>query len=337
MSFSVEESRAFLEKNLYFDIHGHIEKTLPGILRVLNPGKIPRDIKLRELKRTGVNGFIICALGDPNSFRMIKTDPFISVMNQLKHIKRKITQAGGIVAVTVKELTDAAASGALSFVLGIEGGDFIGDEPERLTAVYNEGVRLLSPMHYSKNQIGSISFGWGGRIVPEEEQTGLTKFGETIIREAERLGILLDLAHADERTIRDITSAVSLPVVCSHTGPRRLHDFPRYISDEAMKAIAETGGLAGIWPFFSRGLGMKDSDDFIRYTSYTGDLIGAEHLSIGTDINGVPGNMEGYENLFDAPRLISALSACGFSEKEIKRVSGDNFIELFKRTMKSEL
>ena len=74
------------------------------------------------------------------------------------------------------------------------------------------------------------------------------------------LGMIIDLAHADEETILPVTEATIKPVICSHTGPRNVQDFPRYISDRAICAIAGTGGLIGLWPFFSRGAGVGNPD-----------------------------------------------------------------------------
>ncbi|MCK5200543.1 MAG: membrane dipeptidase, partial [Spirochaetales bacterium] len=241
MGLTSEESKELLNNIFYFDVHGHIEKTLPPILRILSRSPIPKDIKLSELKKTGVNGFIICAIGDPNSFRKHKVDAFTSVKKQLTKIKRNIRKTGGIVARSAADLINAASENRPVFVLGIEGGDFIEDDPERLSFIYKEGVRVLAPVHYSKNMIGSIEFGWGGKTIPQEEQTGLTSFGKTIVKKANELGIIVDLAHADEKTLMDVVAVTETPVFCSHTGPRSLQNFPRYISDAAIKAVAGTG------------------------------------------------------------------------------------------------
>ena len=215
------------------------------------------------------------------------------------------------------------------FVLGIEGADFMDEALSQLSFIHDEGVRVLAPLHYSKNRFGSISFGWRGRIVPREEQTGLTPAGVELVREANRRGILLDLSHCDEKTIFDVLENAGKPVICSHTGPRGLQDFPRYLSDDALKAIAVNGGLIGMWPFYYGGLGVPDLRTFADYARYIASLIGPDHLCIGTDINGVPGNMNGYENLSDVNQLIESLSTAGFTEHELKMIAGENFLRVF--------
>ncbi len=334
MNTTKQNPKELLDGIFYFDIHGHAEKLIPPVMRILGKTAIPKDITLKKLSGTGVNGFVICAIGDPNSFVKKKIDPYKSVKKQIAGIKKRIDAAGGVIALTSDEIKTAAEKGRPVFVLGIEGGDFIEDDPERLTEVYNEGVRVLVPVHYSKNQIGSISFGWGGKIIPEEEQTGLTRFGKTVIKKANRLGILIDMSHADEKTLIDAAAESEAPVMCSHTGPGGLQDFPRYLSDVAVKVVADRGGLIGLWPFYSRGMGMKDLETFRQYADYLIALAGEDCISIGTDINGVPGNMEGYENLNDAHKIVSLLRQCRISENGLEKICGENFTSLFRKVMK---
>lgn len=332
MSLTSSQAKKAINDFFYFDIHGHKEDLLSSVIGPSNISRIPRDVKISELTSTGVNGFILCAIGDPGSFREKKTDPFEDVLNQLEEITKTIIRADGVIATSSDEIEGAVSDGKPVFVLGIEGGDFIDKDLSRLKTVYDEGVRILLPVHYSKNLIGSISFGWGGRIVPPEEQTGLTSFGKELIKYSNELGIVIDLAHADEKTIADIIQITDRPVMCSHTGPRNLQDFPRYLSDDTLKAIAATGGLIGLWPFLSGGMGIKNLNTFIKYSGYIADLIGVEHLALGTDINGVPGNMKSYENLNDAFILIQALSEREFNEEELKMIAGANFLKFFRNT-----
>lgn len=115
--------------------------------------------------------------------------------------------------------------------------------------------------------------------------------------------MIIDLAHADEKTTLAVLEASTKPPICIHTGPRALQDFPRYISGELMKKIAEAGGLIGLWLFHSKEYGISDFETFGNYAAHCASVVGPAHLSIGTDINGVRGNAAGYQNLFDAPKL----------------------------------
>lgn len=334
MNFTIEEVKQFQKDIFIFDIHGHKDGLLPKIPRILSWKHIPKDIKLSDLSGTGVNGFIICALGDSNTFKIRKVDNYKMVLLQIDEIKKKVLEADGIIATTAQQISKAILEKKSVFVLGIEGGNFLEHNIERLTTVFNKGVRVLSLVHYSKNSLGSINFGWMGKRIPESEQTGLTQFGKDVIKKANELGILLDLAHADEKTTLDVAGISNSPVICSHSGPRNLQNFPRYVSDKALMAISATGGMVGMWAFNSKGTGVRNINNFIEYTKYIVDLIGIDHVGIGTDINGVPGNMEGYENLFDLYKVTYEFLCAGFTKNDMKKILGINFLKLFKKIAK---
>jgi membrane dipeptidase len=318
-----------VEKAFYFDVHGHREGLLPKALRLIPGSAIPADVRLSEVAAAGVAGFVLCVLGDPNSFIPVKVDTWRTLRRDLAVLQGLVAPAGGRVAHNAGELEGAAADGVPAFVLGIEGGDFLGEDLSKLDAVYELGVRLVGLVHYSKNSLGSISFGWGGKIIPVAERTGLSDFGKSVLRRAGELGLMIDLAHSDDETIRGALDQTTAPLICSHTGPRSLQDFPRYIPDDLIKEIAAAGGLIGLWPFFSRGRGVVDLVTFAEYAAHCADLVGPASIAIGSDINGVPGNMSGYENLFDSPKIVRALSDRGFTDGEVAGIVGRNFLRFF--------
>ncbi len=322
----------FMHETIYFDIHGHRENLLPRIYKILKRKTIPPDVPLKAIKQTGINGFSVCALGDPNSFIPIHINAFKSVKQQLKQIKMSIKESGSCLAQTYEDSMSAIEKNQSVFILGIEGGDFIGNNLEKLDDIYAEGVRILLPVHFSTNIFGSAMMGFFHKKIPEQKQTGLTNLGRELIEKANRMGIVLDLAHADEKTLLEALTVTKKPVICSHTGPKSLQEYSRYLSDKALKKIADTGGLIGLWPFFDGKWGIRTIDIFKSYAGYLKNLVGPEHIAIGTDINAVPGNMEGYKNPYDAWKIIQALSEAGFSNKEIKLAAGINFLNLFKET-----
>ncbi|HWR12312.1 MAG TPA: membrane dipeptidase [Rectinemataceae bacterium] len=313
----------------YFDAHGHREGLLPKALRLVPGNTIPEDLRLADLARARLGGLVLCVLGDPNSFLPIKIDPYANVLKRLKTAKSTVAEAGGIIARGSGALEAAREKETTAFLLGIEGGDFVGERIDRIDAVFEEGVRLIGLVHYSRNKLGSISYGWGGRVVPQAERTGLTGLGKEAIARANKLGVIVDLAHADDETIRDALAVSEAPMICSHTGPRALQAFPRYIPDELIRGIADGGGIIGLWPFFDKGVGVPDLATFAEYAAYCADLVGSEHLAIGSDCNGVPGYMSGYRNLLDAPKISAALEERGFSADEIAGIAGRNLLRFF--------
>ncbi|MCX7028438.1 MAG: membrane dipeptidase [Spirochaetes bacterium] len=308
--------------DFYFDVHGHREGIMPAAMRLVPGNTIPPDFRLRDCRAAGISGFVLCVLGDPNTFLPIKVDPCRQVLADLAKAKSAAAKAEAEVVRDATELDSALSDGKPAFLLGIEGGDFIGEDLDRVDEVYEAGVRLIGLVHYSANSIGSIAYGWGGRIIPQAERTGLSAFGRKVVARANELGMIVDLAHADEETAFAALDAAIKPPICSHTGPRALQAFPRYISDALMKRIAEAGGLVGLWLFRIKEAGIPDLETFGNYAAYCASVVGPEHLSIGSDINGVPGNAVGYENPFDAPKLLETLAAKGFSKAESQGIAG---------------
>ncbi len=320
---------AFRGGSFSFDIHGHNAGLLPFSWRLLSGFRIPWDVTLERMVRAGMGGGIVCALGDPASFRREACDPFRLVLGQMETIRGAIERTGAALALSAAELGAAAGAGLPSFLLGVEGGDFIGSEPGRLGQVHVGGVRLLGLVHYARNRLGSIALGWGGRIIPAEEQTGLTDLGREIIRRANDLGVIIDLAHADEKTLEGAAAASRAPIIVSHSGARALRDYPRYLSDNAIRRIADTGGVIGLWPFLNRGMGMADIEDFKRHAQHIRKIGGNACVAIGTDFNGVPGYMRGYANILSFPSLVRALAEAGFTDAETEAAAGGNFLRVF--------
>ncbi len=158
---------------------------------------------------------------------------------------------------------------------------------------------------------------------------GLTARGAEVVAELNARGMLIDLAHADRATTLAVCERTRMPVISSHTGARALQDFPRYLNDDEIRAIADTGGLVGLWPFRSRGRGLADPDDFARHAEYLARIAGPAKLCIGTDMNGVPGLVAGYRGEPDFPVLTAALRRTGFSHAEVAGIIGGNMTRVF--------
>jgi membrane dipeptidase len=116
--------------------------------------------------------------------------------------------------------------------------------------------------------------------------------------------------------------------VSSHTGARALQDFPRYLTDEELRAIAATGGLVGLWPYRNRRQGVADLAALVAHARYVADLVGPEHLAVGTDMNGLPGAMAGFGGESDLPRLTCALLDAGFARSEVTGIVGGNALRV---------
>ena len=197
-------------------------------------------------------------------------------------------------------------------LLGIEGAQVLEGRLENVQRLFDAGFRMMSPSHFFDTEVGGSAHG--------ERKIGLTPLGRQVIVEMERLGMLVDLAHASSRTISDVLDMAQKPVVFSHTGVRGTCDSPRNIDDAALERTAATGGLVGIG-FFEGATCGNDLGAVVRAIRYCVDRVGAEHVALGSDFDGfvrTPIDAAGLAALTDA--LLDA----GFDEPQIRAIMGEN-------------
>jgi membrane dipeptidase len=147
------------------------------------------------------------------------------------------------------------------------------------------------------------------------------------------LGMIVDVSHSDTTTALDIAKHIRRPIVASHTGARKIEDFERFLDDSEIVAIAETGGLVGLWPYHYGGYGPRDLDGLMRHARYIADLVGTAHLCIGTDINGVPGTMAGFRRENDVRLIAKYLMSAGFGADDLAGIMGGNFMRVFEQAV----
>jgi microsomal dipeptidase-like Zn-dependent dipeptidase len=157
------------------------------------------------------------------------------------------------------------------------------------------------------------------------EKGGLTDFGRRIIREMNKQNIIIDLAHASPALIQDVINMSTKPVVVSHTGVQGTYNSPRNLSDEEIRMIAENGGLIGIG-FWAEAVGSTHPSSIARAIRYTADLVGVEHVALGSDFDGA------VTTAFDSSQIIyltEALLREGFTSEQIRLIMGGNQIRFF--------
>jgi membrane dipeptidase len=122
----------------------------------------------------------------------------------------------------------------------------------------------------------------------------------------------------------EVVGVASAPVVSSHSGARALQDFPRYLADDELRAIASTGGVVGLWPYRARRFGVRTVSDLVAHARHIAETVGTEHLAVGTDMNGVPGVMAGFGGEI-------ALLGGGFDDQEVEGILGGNALRVLRR------
>lgn len=297
------------------DLHVHAPDFVPQPIRTLwhavTPGR-PRPQGFDALRSAAVDVVLATAVGDPVVTRWYRhCTASEAVERQLQGIERAAKEADP----------------HLEVILGVEGGDFLADADD-LDRWHERGVQAVVLVHLRDNQLGTTCMPWQRYVGPvpvrRHRGPGLTPMGARVVAGMNRLGMLVDLAHCDRATLLDAVSVTQAPVVSTHTGARALQDFPRFLADDEIRAIASTGGLVGLWPYRYHGRGAADLRDLVAHARHFADLVGAEHIAIGTDMNGVPGHTHGFGGAAALSALADALEQAGFGRDEISGIFGGN-------------
>lgn len=207
----------------------------------------------------------------------------------------------------------------LAGLLGIEGAHVLMGDLNNIDVFYKEGVRMMSPTHFFDNDIGGSSHG-AARI-------GLTAKGKDMIHRMQAKSMIVDLAHASSETIRDVLAISTKPVVVSHTGVKGTCNNQRNLSDEDMIGIAKTGGIIGIG-YWRQAVCGNDAAAIARAVRYAADLVGVEHVALGSDFDGartVPFDATGLQ------RLTQALIDQNFSDDEVRLIMGGNALRVLRQ------
>jgi len=244
---------------------------------------------------------------------------------QAQRLRRlEAESAGEFIVITNRANLASLVSGRgarVGGVLAIEGMHALAGKAENLARLYDAGYRMMGLTHFFDNALGGSAHG--------ETKGGLTPFGRGLVAEMERKGIIIDLAHASPRLIDDVLAIAERPVVVSHTGVKGTCDRTRNLSDAQLRAIAANGGLVGI-AYFPEAVCGTDATAIARAIRYTGDLIGFDHVALGSDFDGAvttPFDVTGL------PQLWPALLQLGLTESDIAAVAGGNAMRLLEHLL----
>jgi microsomal dipeptidase-like Zn-dependent dipeptidase len=206
-------------------------------------------------------------------------------------------------------------------LLAVEGLHALEGDAANVDTLVNAGYRMMSLTHLFDNALGGASTGL--------QKGGLTDFGEEVLGRLKKRNVIIDLAHASEPLIDDILARTDEPVVVSHTGVRGTCDSPRNLSDRHIKAIAEQGGVIGVG-IWERAVCGDTPTAPARAMRHVADLVGVEHVALGTDFDGtvsVPFDAAGL------PHLTDALLNAGFSPNEIQQIMSENVVRVLRETL----
>ena len=232
------------------------------------------------------------------------------------------------IAYTPADLYRLKSEGKKAIMLGIENGYAIGNDISNIERFRNRGVVYMTLCHNGNNQFcGSARF--------NEEGLGVNAFGEQVIKEMNRVGMMVDISHAGERTFYDALNISSKPIVASHSSARALCNHPRNLTDDQLKALADKGGVAQVTLYsgFLKEQGMATIQDAIDHLNHMVNIMGIEHVGIGTDFDG-DGGITGCASASELINFTRCLLKERYSEEDIRRIWGGNFLRVMEEVQK---
>ncbi len=220
------------------------------------------------------------------------------------------------------ELVFHKETGRKSIMLGIENGIALEGDLKNLKHFADRGIVYMTLCHNGDNDICDSAKG-------SNTHNGVSDFGKKVIRKMNKLGIMVDLSHASEKSFYDALEISKQPIVCSHSSCRALCDHPRNLTDDQMRALAKNGGVMQITLYsgFLRSDGEATIEDAIAHLEHAIEVMGIDHVGIGTDFDG-DGGIRGLANSSELLNLTRQLMSRGYSDDDIHKIWGGNFLHL---------
>ncbi len=241
---------------------------------------------------------------------------------------------------TASGIRSAFSDGRIGSLLGMEGGHAIENSLGALRAYYDLGVRYMTLTH-------NVTLDWADAALDTAKHGGLTRFGEEVVREMNRLGMLVDLAHVSPGTMSDALTVSEAPVIFSHSGARALVDHPRNVPDSILVRVARNGGVVMV-PFVPGFVSpavkaYSDSSpawraahpapratiaDVANHIDHIRQVAGVDHVGIGSDFDGITETVQGLEDVSTFPALFLELARRGWTEADLRKLAGENLLRV---------
>jgi len=239
-----------------------------------------------------------------------------------------------LLATSAADIERAKGEGKLAAIAALEGGDFLGRDIGSLRMFYKLGVRCLTLVHFYRNLLGDSVSDMGSR-------GGLSDYGVAVVREMNRLGMLVDLAHLSPKGFFHVLEVSVQPVLDTHAGCMALASHVRNVTDDQLRALGQAGGVIGmgiVGPFI-------DDDKptlarFLDQVDHAVEIAGIDHVGLGSDLNegygsvrGKEGHVEGLEDITKLPMITEGLLQRGYKREDIEKILGKNLLRVFRQVV----
>ena len=276
-------------------------------------------------------------------------------INEIGKWNRRFTEHSDLIVPVHKpsDIDLAKESGRTGVILGFQNSSPIDDNLALVEIFYTLGIRIMQLTYNNQNSIGTGCY--------ESSDSGITRFGKNVIREMNRLGMIIDVSHTSERTSLEAMEYSTCPIAVTHANPTSFHDVERNKSDKLLKALASYGGMLGfsIYPLHLANGSNCGLTEFCQMVARTADLIGVESLGLGTDLclglesdylkymrdgkwkapsNGDdsvkwPAYPQWFQDNRDFPKIAAGLENAGFSGSEVESILSGNWYRFFQENM----
>ena len=228
-------------------------------------------------------------------------------------------------AYTASDVERAFGAGRIGSLMGMEGGHAIENSLGALRAFFQAGVRYMTLTH-------SDNTDWADSATGLPIHGGLTRFGEEVVGEMNRMGMLVDLSHVAPTTMHDVLDVAEAPVIFSHSSAKAVTDHPRNVPDDVLERMPENGGVVMVTfvPSFVSADGNATLADVADHIDHAKAVAGVAHVGIGSDYDGITSVPVGLEDVSTFPALFAELSRRGWTEEELHLLAGENLLRVMR-------
>jgi len=338
VSPSTDHYRTIHDRAIVVDGHSDFMTDVAGRRR-RGERSVFRDAHLPVLRAAGVDVVLSAAYIEPEYKPERSQKRAMQILGAALTDLDETPDAARIIR-TRADLRRTDAREPIGLLVGLEGGEPVEDAPESLRAFYEIGVRFLGLTWNQRNRLAD-------GVDEERSGGGLTRAGVDVVREANRLGIVVDVSHLSSAGFWDVLRVSTAPIMASHCSARALREHPRNLSDEQIRAVADGGGVVGVC-FAADHLSASRASvhDIADHVEHLVGLIGAAHVGLGPDFvdylyangtltppKGGHAAVEGMEDETRLPGLTKVLLERGLSEEQLLYVLGGSFLGLFDRVL----
>ena len=311
-----------------FDLHCDTALALLGEDMNSAGSLLKNDLHIDLTRAKELPGYCQCfaCFTTPMMEEWHKTSPVVIFEREIATIQRELDKNKKLMAIAYEaaDIQKNSEKGKMSAVLTIEGTAGFGHDPDLLEDLYAIGFRISSLGWNEQNPLAG-SHATGG---------GLTDLGKAYVKNAQHLGMLMDVSHLSDAGFWDIMDITEAPILATHSSSRAVHDVSRNLSDDMFRAICQTGGVAGI-NMYSSFIGENpDLDKVCDHIFHFMELDpSGKHIALGGDLDGCDSLPKGFAGVQDYPKVAARLLERGLSEETVMDIFWNNAIGVMERAV----